>query len=75
MIDIDNLTNYTVKFIIDSFISQIMTLSQDELNYADCKKIVLNALASDECADVVSAFYHNFIKKGVISNESKDSRN
>ena len=50
--------NYTVKFLIDDYIAQVMSLSEDRLTYSECKKIVLNALADDDCAAVVSAYYH-----------------
>ena len=53
------LQNYTVKFIIDDYISQVISLSDNQLNYSEAKKIVLNALASDDCAKVISDFYHN----------------
>lgn len=53
------LQNYTVKFIIDDYISQVISLSDNQLNYSEAKKIVLNALASDDCAKVISDFCHN----------------
>lgn len=55
------LHDYTVKFIIDDYIAQVMSLSEDRLTYSECKKIVLNALADDDCAAVVSAYYHKYI--------------
>lgn len=53
------LQNYTVKFIIDDYISQVISLSDNQLNYSEAKKIVLNALASEDCEKVISDFYHN----------------
>ena len=52
------LDNFTVKFIIDDYISQLINLSDDKLNYFQSKKLLLNIMASDEFTSFLSSEFH-----------------
>lgn len=68
------LDNFTVKFLMDDYISQVISLSDDKLKYFEAKKLLLNIMASDDFASVLSSEYHKHMDdtlgRGVTSDYS-----
>lgn len=67
------LDNLTVKFIIDDYIEQLICLSYDKLNYSQCKKLLLNIMASDEFASFLSSEFHKHMDDSLGRGVTSDS--